>query len=62
MDINLLIGTSHFVYGFNDAELRRSGTMRPAQQVKRRILEEKYDAYTQRSARGIKVKRLAKAS
>jgi transposase-like protein len=42
MDINLLIGTSHFVYGFNDAELRRSGTMRPAQQVKRRILEEKY--------------------
>jgi len=42
MDLNLLIGTSHFVYGFNDAELRRSGTMRPAQQVKRRILEEKF--------------------
>jgi hypothetical protein len=42
MDINLLIGTSHFVYGFNDAELRRSGTMRPAQQAKRRILEEKF--------------------
>ncbi len=42
MDINLLIGTSHFVYGFNDAELRRSGAMRPAQQVKRRILEEKF--------------------
>jgi transposase-like protein len=42
MDINLLIGTSHFVYGFNDAELRRSGTMRPAQRVKRLILEKKY--------------------
>ena len=42
MDINLLIGTSHFVYGFNDAELRRSGTMRPAQHVKRRVLEEKF--------------------
>jgi hypothetical protein len=42
MDINLLIGTSHFVYGFNDAELRRSGTMRPAQQVKRQVLEEKF--------------------
>ena len=42
MDINLLIGSSHFVYGFNDAELRRSGTMRPAQQVKRRILEKKF--------------------
>jgi len=42
MDINLLIGPSHFVYGFNDAELRRSGTMRPAQRLKRRILEEKF--------------------
>jgi hypothetical protein len=42
MDINLLIGTSHFIYGFNDAELRRSGTMRPAQRVKRRILEKKF--------------------
>jgi len=42
MDINLLIGTSHFVYGFNDAELRRSGTMRPAQLLKRQILEKKF--------------------
>ena len=42
MDINLLIGTSHFVYGFNDAELRRSGSMRPAQQVKRQMLEAKF--------------------
>jgi transposase-like protein len=42
MDINLLIGTSHFVYGFNDSELRRSGTMRPSQQAKRAILESKF--------------------
>jgi transposase-like protein len=41
-DLNLLVGTSHYVYGFNDAELRRSGTMRPSQRVKRAILEEKY--------------------
>jgi len=41
-DLNLLVGTSHYVYGFNDAELRRSGTMRPAQRLKRTILEEKY--------------------
>jgi hypothetical protein len=34
------VGTSHFIYGFNDAELRRSGTVRPAQRVKRLILEE----------------------
>jgi transposase-like protein len=39
MDLNLLVGTSHYVYGFNDAELRRSGTMRPAQQEKRQALE-----------------------
>jgi transposase-like protein len=42
MDINLLIGTSHFVYGFNDAELRRSGSMRPSQLVKRKILENRF--------------------
>ena len=28
-DLQLLVGTSHYVYGFNDAELRRTGTMRP---------------------------------
>ncbi|MHA7838904.1 MAG: transposase, partial [bacterium] len=39
MDLNLLVGVSHFVYGFNDAELRRSGTMRPSQKAKRQILE-----------------------
>ena len=42
MDLNLVVGTSLFVYGFNDAELRRSGTMRPAQALKRAILEERY--------------------
>lgn len=42
-DLNLLVGgTSHFVYGFRDAELRRSGTMRPAQRAKRARLEAAY--------------------
>jgi transposase-like protein len=39
MDLNLLVGSSHYVYGFNDAELRRSGAMRPAQKAKRAALE-----------------------
>ncbi len=39
MDLNLLVGDSYYVYGFNDSELRRSGTMRPAQREKRKILE-----------------------
>ena len=34
-DLNLLVGASHYVYGFNDAELRRSGTLRPAQRAAR---------------------------
>ncbi len=38
-DLNLLVGASHFIYGFNDAELRRSGVMRPAQRKKRDALE-----------------------
>ena len=42
MDLNLLVGVSHYVYGFNDAELRRSGTMRPSQQVKRGVLEKTF--------------------
>ncbi len=42
MDLNLLVGESYFVYGFNDAELRRSGTMRPAQKEKRRVLEKRF--------------------
>ncbi len=41
-DLNLLIGVSHFVYGVNEAELRRSGSMRPAQKVKRTALEKKH--------------------
>jgi len=42
MDLNLLVGASHYVYGFNDAELRRSGTMRPSQQRKRARLEKRH--------------------
>jgi transposase-like protein len=42
MDLNLLVGASHYVYGFNDAELRRSGTMRPSQQLKRAMLEKRH--------------------
>ena len=41
-DANLLVGASHFVYGFNEAELRRSGTMRPAQRRKRKLLEHRH--------------------
>jgi transposase-like protein len=41
-DANLLVGTSHYVYGFNDAELRRSGTMKPAQRRKRAELERRF--------------------
>ena len=42
MDLNLVVGPSHYVYGFNDAELRRSGSMRPAQKLRRQILEKRY--------------------
>jgi transposase-like protein len=42
MDLNLVVGESLYVYGFNDAELRRSGTMRPAQEVKRALLERRH--------------------
>jgi transposase-like protein len=41
-DVNLLIGQSHFVYGFQDAELRRSGTMTRFQRRKRRRLERQH--------------------
>lgn len=42
-DLNLLVGGhSHFVYGFNEAPLRRSGTMRPGQKRHRARLEEKH--------------------
>jgi len=38
-DLNLLVGPSHFVYAMGEAELRRSGTMRPSQKQKRARLE-----------------------
>jgi len=38
-DLNLLVGASHFVYGFNEAELRRSGTHTAKQKRKREQLE-----------------------
>jgi len=41
-DLNLLVGRSHYVYGFNEAELRRSGTMRPGQRRKRERLEARF--------------------
>ena len=41
-DLNLLIGPSHYVYGFSDAELRRSGSMRPSQREKRARLEARH--------------------
>jgi transposase-like protein len=41
-DLNLLVGRSHFIYGFNDAELRRSGTHTPAQLRKRAWLEKRF--------------------
>ena len=39
-DVNLLVGRSHFVYDFQDAELRRSGSMTPFQRRKRTRLEQ----------------------
>ena len=41
-DLNLLVGASHFVYAFNDAELRRSGTHTPKQLERRQELEARY--------------------
>jgi len=38
-DLNLLVGVSNYVYGFNDAELRRGGTHTPKQATKRIRLE-----------------------
>jgi len=40
-DLNLVVGDSHFIYGFSEAELRRSGTMRKAQRRKREKLEQR---------------------
>ena len=33
---------SHFAYGFTDSELRRSGTMRPRQRLRRALLERRH--------------------
>ncbi len=41
-EAQLLVGASHFVYGFNDAELRRSGTMTRAQRRQRERLEHRH--------------------
>jgi len=41
-DLNLVVGESHFVYGFNDADLRRSGTMTAGQRSKRKRLESRF--------------------
>jgi hypothetical protein len=38
-ELNLLVGASHYVYGFQDAELRRSGSLRPSQRRRRAELE-----------------------
>jgi len=51
MDLNLLVGASHYVYGFNDAELRRSGTMRPSQRLKRAMLENRHGRPDPRATR-----------
>ncbi len=50
-DTNLLVGDSHYVYGFNDAELRRSGTMTPAQRRKRARLERRFGRPDPRATR-----------
>jgi len=41
-DLQLLVGGSHYVYAFNEAALRRSGAMTPAQRRKRTALERAY--------------------
>ncbi len=42
-DLNLLVGAeSHYVYGFQEAELRRSGSMRPGQERHRARLEARH--------------------
>jgi hypothetical protein len=38
-DLNLLVGVSNYVYGFNEAELRRGGTQTPKQSTKRALVE-----------------------
>jgi hypothetical protein len=50
-DLNLLVGASHFAYGFNDAELRRSGTLTRKQLERRRQLEARYGRADPRATR-----------
>ncbi len=53
-DLNLLIGTSHYVYGIGEAELRRSGSMRPSQKNKRTRLEKQHGRpYAQATRRSV---------
>lgn len=51
-DLNLLIGVSHYVYGLNDAELRRSGTHTAHQKARRDRLEARYGRPDPRATRG----------
>jgi transposase-like protein len=41
-DLQLVVGSSYYVYAFNDAELRRSGTHKPRQRAKRLRLETRF--------------------
>jgi len=50
-DLNHLVGESHFVYGFNEAELRRSGAMRPGQRRHRARLEARHGRPSPRATR-----------
>jgi transposase-like protein len=50
-DLNHVVGVSHFVYGFNDAELRRSGSMRPGQRRHRDRLEARHGRPDRRATR-----------
>lgn len=51
VDLNLVVGESLFVYGFNESELRRSGAMRPSQHLKREALEERFGRPDPRATR-----------
>jgi transposase-like protein len=50
-DLNHVVGESHFVYAFNEAELRRSGAMRPGQRRHRARLEARHGRPDRRATR-----------
>jgi len=50
-DLNLLVGISHYVYGFNDAELPRSGAQTPAQRRKGQAIRATYGRPDPRATR-----------